>query len=71
QGNAFQPELRLTGEAVYFKSGIVCAATNEVVFNLAPDASITLSEAIAIIRAHADKTFTQGCDVRVHCLFCL
>ncbi|SDG36530.1 hypothetical protein [Paraburkholderia phenazinium] len=71
QGHSFPPGLNLSGEARTFKSGIVCANTHEVVMSLPPTTLITLSYAIRLIRSHADQTFTPGCSVLVHCLFCL
>lgn len=71
QGHTFSPGLKLTGEATTFRSGIVCANTNEVVLNLPRTTLITLTYAIRLIRTHADQTFTPGCPVLVHCLFCL
>ncbi len=65
--NQYQPEISLTPDNdSVFKSGIVLADTDQVIFNLKAGTLITLTWALDYISKHA-----RGARVDVHCLFCL
>ncbi|HKQ77851.1 MAG TPA: hypothetical protein VJ810_29405 [Blastocatellia bacterium] len=65
------PEIILTGDNEAFRTGIVLADKNEVIFEIGKNQLITLSYALDLIRNHANQHYGSLSKVAAHCLFCL